>query len=50
MKEPESFSRKEAEAMGAFLEDALTIEDVLEDQEILELIEKGVDVTGHADE
>lgn len=41
----ESFSRAEAEAMGAFHEDALSLEDVLEDQDILELIEQGVDVT-----
>lgn len=41
----ESFSRAEAEAMGAFHEDALSLEDVLDDQDIVELIEQGVDVT-----
>lgn len=45
----EEFTRAEAEAMGAFREDALSLEDVLEDQEILQLIEMGVDVTGGAD-
>lgn len=41
----ESFSRAEAEAIGAFCEDALSLEDVLDDQDIVELIEQGVDIT-----
>lgn len=45
----EEFTREEAMAMGAFHEEALSLEDVLEDQEILHLIEMGVDVTGGAD-
>lgn len=46
---PEEFTRAEAMAMGAFREDALSSEDVLEGQEILDRIERGEDVTG-ADE
>lgn len=46
---PEEFTRAEAIAMGAFREGALSAEDVLEDQEILDRIERGEDVTG-ADE
>lgn len=41
----ESFSRAEAEAIGASYEDALSLEDVLDDQDIVELIEQGVDIT-----
>lgn len=41
----EQYTREQAEAMGAFLEDALTLEDVLDDQEILDRIERGEDVT-----
>lgn len=46
---PEEFTRAEAMSMGAFYEDALTLEDVLDEQEIMQLIELGVDVTGYAD-
>lgn len=42
----EQYTREQAEAMGAFNEDALTLEDVLDDQEILDRIERGEDVTG----
>lgn len=49
MIEPEEFTRAEAMAMGAFREDALSFEDILGDQEILEHIERGEDITG-ADE
>lgn len=42
----EQYTREQAEAMGAFYEDALTLEDVLDDQEILDRIERGEDVTG----
>ena len=45
MIEPEKFTRAEARAMGAVRESALSLEDVLEDQEILECIERGEDVT-----
>ena len=41
----EQYTREQAEAMGAFHEDALTVEDVLDDQEILDRIERGEDVT-----
>lgn len=41
----EEFTRAEAMAMGAFRESALSLEDVLEDQEILECVERGEDVT-----
>lgn len=41
----EQYTREQAEAMGAFHEDALTLEDVLDDQEILDRIECGEDVT-----
>lgn len=49
MSQPEEFTREEAMAMGAFREDALELEDVLDDQEIMQLIEMGVDITGYAD-
>lgn len=49
MMQTEEFSREEAISMGAFYEDALALEDVLDDQEIMQLIELGVDVTGYAD-
>lgn len=42
---PEEFTRAEAIAMGAFREGALSAEDVLEDQEVLERIEHGEDVS-----
>lgn len=42
----EQYTREQAKAMGAFHEDALTLEDVLDDQEILDRIERGEDVTG----
>lgn len=42
----EQYTREQAEAMGAFHEDALTLEDVLDDQKILDRIERGEDVTG----
>lgn len=42
----EQYTREQAEAMGAFHEDALMLEDVLDDQEILDRIERGEDVTG----
>lgn len=45
MIEPEEFTRAEAMAMGASREDALSLEDVLEDRETLERIERGEDVT-----
>lgn len=41
----EQYTREQAEAMGAFHEDALTLKDVLDDQEILDRIERGEDVT-----
>lgn len=41
----EQYTREQAEAMGSFHEDALTLEDVLDDQEILDRIERGEDVT-----
>lgn len=41
----EQYTREQAEAMGAFHEDALTLEDVLDDQEILDRIEREEDVT-----
>lgn len=41
----EQYTREQAEAMGAFHEDALRLEDVLDDQEILDRIERGEDVT-----
>ena len=41
----EQYTHEQAEAMGAFHEDALTLEDVLDDQEILDRIERGEDVT-----
>lgn len=41
----EQYTREQAEAMGAFHEDALTLEDILDDQEILDRIERGEDVT-----
>ena len=41
----QQYTREQAEAMGAFHEDALTLEDVLDDQEILDRIERGEDVT-----
>ena len=43
---PEEFTHDEARVMGAFRESALSLEDALEDQEILERIERGEDVTG----
>lgn len=49
MIQTEEFIREEAMAMGAFREDALELEDVLDDQEIMQLIEMGVDITGYAD-
>lgn len=49
MIEPEEFTSDEAMAMGAFHEDALSLEDILDDQEVLEHIERGEDITG-ADE
>lgn len=49
MIQSEEFTREEAIAMGAFREDALELEDVLDDQEIMQLIEMGVDITGYAD-
>lgn len=49
MIEPEEFTSEEAMAMGAFHEDALSLEDILGDQEIIERIERGEDITG-ADE
>lgn len=45
----EEFTREEAMAMGAFREEALSLEDVLEDQEIMQLVEMGVDITGGPD-
>lgn len=42
---PEEFTHAEARVMGAFRESALSLEDVLEDQEILECVERGEDVT-----
>lgn len=50
MKAPEEFTREEAMAMGAFREGALSLEDVLEDQEIQERIERGEDITGGPDD
>lgn len=50
MTAPEKFTREEAMVMGAFREDALSLEDVLEDQEIQERIERGEDITGGADD
>lgn len=49
MIQTEEFTREEAMAMGVFREDALALEDVLDDQEIMQLIEMGVDITGYAD-
>lgn len=49
MIQTEEFTREEAMAIGAFREDALELEDVLDDQEIMQLIEMGVDITGYAD-
>lgn len=49
MIQTEEFTREEAMAMGTFREDALALEDVLDDQEIMQLIEMGVDITGYAD-
>lgn len=49
MIQTEEFTREEVMAMGAFREDALELEDVLDDQEIMQLIEMGVDITGYAD-
>ena len=47
---PEEFTREEAMAIGAFREDVLSIEDVLEDQEIQDRIERGEDITGGPDD
>lgn len=49
MIQSEEFTREEAMAMGALREDVLELEDVLDDQEIMQLIEMGVDITGYAD-
>ena len=49
MIQTEEFTREESMAMGASREDALELEDVLDDQEIMQLIEMGVDITGYAD-
>ena len=49
MIEPEEFTSEEAIAMGAFHEDALSLEDILGDQEIIERIERGENIAG-ADE
>ena len=45
MIQPEEFTHEEAVAMGALHEDALSLEDILGDQETLERIERGEDVT-----
>lgn len=47
---PEEFTPDEAMAMGAFHEDALSLEDVLEDQEFEEALERVEDITGGSDD
>lgn len=47
---PEEFARDQAMAMGAFREDALSLEDVLEDQKLQELLERGEDISSGPDD
>ena len=47
---PEEFAHDQAMAMGAFREDALSLEDVLEDQKVQELLEREEDITSGSDE
>lgn len=50
MKAVEELTREEAMSVGAFREDALSLEDVLEDQKIQERLERGEDITDDPDE
>lgn len=46
---PEEFTRDEAMAMGAFREEALLLEDVLEDQKIQTRMEHGEEAASGSD-